>query len=60
MINHMALINPQRLLNIDQSDNFDTTFSQVFLVNLLLDPIGMLIPCLKKYWITNPKLLTRG
>ena len=28
-----------------------------FLVNLLLDPIGMLIPWLKKSWITNPKLL---
>ena len=29
---------------IDQSDYFDATFSQLFLVNLLLDPIGMLIP----------------
>ena len=29
-----------------------------FLVNLLLNPIGMLIPWLKKSWITNPKLLT--
>jgi hypothetical protein len=27
----MALINPQRLLQIDQSDNFDTSFSQFFL-----------------------------
>ena len=29
-INHMALTNAKRLLNIDQSDNFDTTISQVF------------------------------
>ena len=27
-----------------------------FLVNLLLDPIGMLIPWLKKSWITTPNL----
>ena len=30
MVNHMALTNAKRLLNIDQSDNFDTTISQVF------------------------------
>ena len=30
MVNYMALTNAKRLLNIDQSDNFDTTISQVF------------------------------
>ena len=37
MVDHMALTNPQWLLQIDQ-------FLTNFLVNLLLDPIGMLIP----------------
>ena len=51
-VNHMALTNPQRL-------QFWCNIFTSFLVNLLLDPIGMLIPWLKKSWITNPKLLTR-
>ena len=40
----------QRLLQVDQSDNFDTAFSQSFknfafkMVTLLLGHIGMLIP----------------
>ena len=51
----MALTNAKRLLNIDQSDNFDTTISQVFLVNLLPNPIGMLIPILKSLGLQNPK-----
>ena len=58
MVNHMALTNAKRLLNIDQSDNFETTISQVFLLNLLLNPIGMLIPILKSLGLQNPKLLT--
>ena len=47
MVNHMTLINPQRLLNVDQSDNFDPAFSQSFknfalkMVTLLLGHIGM-------------------
>ena len=53
MVNHMALTNAKRLLNIDQSDNSDTTILQVFLVNLLLNPIGMLIPILKSHGITS-------
>ena len=50
MVNHMALTNLQRL-------QFWCNIFTSFLVNLLLDPIGMLIPWLKKSWITNPKLL---
>ena len=53
MVNHMALTNPQWL-------QFWCNIFTSFLVNLLLDPIGMLIPWLKKSWITNPKLLTRA
>ena len=41
MVNHMALTNPQRL-------QFWCNIFTSFLVNLLLDPIGMLIPWLKK------------
>ena len=41
MVNHMALTNPQWL-------QFWCNIFTSFLVNLLLDPIGMLIPWLKK------------
>jgi hypothetical protein len=50
-INHMGLINPQQLLQIDQSDNFDTAFSQVHWVIL-----ECLSHDLKNIESQNPKL----
>ena len=49
----------------DWSDNFDTTFLLVFLVNLLLGPIGMIIPglfnlSLDHFGFCDPRLFKSG